>query len=166
MTGLPMSRYRVVIAYLCLVGVPLLGLAGLMRAGQRLVAPASIGGAWNVEVDFSTIGATRCAALLSSVKQPFLTVAQSGASFVATLNDQERTTLPGVLQDRTVTMGDSSGPPDANAANCARAIYFDATVHTQSEPRIIAGTLGIRCPGCGSVPFRAVRQRQNDKNNQ
>jgi hypothetical protein len=156
------SKYRITIAYACLVGMPLLGLAGLMRAGQHLVAPASISGAWNVEADFSTLGATPCTALLSSVKQPFLSVAQSGVSVVATLNDAERTTVPGSLHDRTLTMGDSSGPA-SKAANCTEAIYLDATVDTRGEPRVIAGTLGVRCVGCGSVPFRAVRLRQNDR---
>ncbi len=99
------------------------------------------------------------------MKQPFLTVAQSGASVVATLNDAERTTLPGILHDTTLTLGDSSGPANTKAANCADTIYLDATVNTRVEPRVIAGTLGIRCLGCGSVPFRAVRQRQNDKEN-
>jgi hypothetical protein len=158
-----MSTYRITIAYACLVGMPLLGLVAVMRVGRHLVAPASIGGAWNVEADFSTLGATPCTALLSSVKQPFLTVAQSGVNVVATLNDAERTTLSGVLHDRTLTMGDSSGPVNDTAASCARAIYLGATANPQGEPGVIAGTLGIRCLGCGSVPFRAVRQRQNNR---
>ncbi len=152
------------IAYLCLVGLPLVGLVALLRAGQGLVAPASIGGTWNVEADFSSLAAASCPTLLSP-KQPFLTLAQSGTDIVATFSDVERTTLAGVLHDTTLTLGDSSDLANNRAANCADAMYLDATVDTRVEPRVITGTVGIRCFGCGSVPFRAVRQQQNDNGN-
>jgi len=159
-----MSTNRITLAYLCLVGLPLVGLVGLLQAGQRLVAPASIGGTWNVQADFSTLAVTPCTALLE-VKQPFLTLAQSGSDIVATLNNAERTTLTGILHDMTLTVGDSSGRAANPAANCADAIYLDTTVDTRAVPRVITGTVGVRCPGCGSVPFRAVRQQQNDNGN-
>jgi hypothetical protein len=157
-----MSKYRMTIAYACLVGMPLVSLVGLLRAGQHLVAPVSIGGTWNVAADFSTLPATPCTTLLVSATQPFLTLAQSGGSVVATVNNVERTTLPGSLHDMTLTIGDTSGVANNTATNCADAIYLDATVDTRDVPRVIAGTVGIRCPGCGAVPFRAVRQQQND----
>jgi hypothetical protein len=159
-----MSTYRMAIAYLCLVGMPLVGLVGILRAGQRLVAPVSIGGAWNLEADFSALAATPCTTLLSA-KQPFLTLEQSGNSIVATVNNVEQTTLTGILHDMTLSMGAASGLANHQAANCTDAMYLDATVNTQAVPRVITGTLGVRCLGCGSVPFRAVRQRQNDNGN-
>ena len=159
-----MPTYRLAIAYLCLVGMPLVGLVGILRAGQRLVAPASIGGIWNVEADFSTLAATPCTTLLSA-KPPLLTLAQSGSSIVATLNNVEQTALTGILHDMTLTMGAASGLANSHAANCADTMYLDATVDTQAVPRVITGTIGVRCPGCGSIPFRAVRQQQNDNVN-
>jgi hypothetical protein len=159
---LSMSTYRMTLAYLCLVGMPLVGLMGVLRAGQRLVAPASIGGSWTMAADLSTLTATPCTTLLSA-KQPLLTLAQSGSSIVATLNDVERTTLTGTLHDTTLTMGEASGPPANAATSCADAMYLNATVDTRAVPRVITGVVGIHCPdpgsGCGSVPFRAVRQQ-------
>jgi hypothetical protein len=44
------SPLRTMVLYVGLVGVPLAGLVGVLRAGVGLAAPPAIGGAWVVEV--------------------------------------------------------------------------------------------------------------------
>jgi hypothetical protein len=41
-----MSKRKLIVAYVLLVGVPLLGLLGIVRAGQHLTPPISVGGTW------------------------------------------------------------------------------------------------------------------------
>lgn len=44
---------RSLLLYLALVGLPLAGLFGILRAGSRLEAPPAVGGAWRVEAPAS-----------------------------------------------------------------------------------------------------------------
>jgi hypothetical protein len=43
------TKRGLIFAYILLVGAPLLGLAGIVAAGQQVRAPALIAGAWTVE---------------------------------------------------------------------------------------------------------------------
>src|SRR3954469_23378219 len=92
---------RIAVAYLCLVGVPLLGVLGVLRAGQRLAAPVAVNGTWTVQADLSGLGGTACTQLLAEVRQPFLSVAQSGGHLVLTFNNAQRTAITGTLDDAT-----------------------------------------------------------------
>jgi hypothetical protein len=155
-----MSRKKLVAAYVLLVGVPLLGLLGILRAGQRLGAPASVGGTWNLEEDLTPLAGSACKGALDNINQPFFTASQSGALLTFTLNNPEQTTLPGSIRQGTVTMGSESSAKDASH-DCARpqAIHFQATLSQQGLQRLLTGTLTIAgCPDCPALPFRAVRQ--------
>jgi len=153
-----MPRAQLIAAYLLLVGAPLLGLLGILRSGQRLAAPASVGGAWNLEGQFSTLTDAACRELISDIGRPFFTISQSGSRLTFTLNNPQQTTLPGTIRQSTVTMGESFA--NGSSLGCAhpQAIHFQAGLSEQGIQRALAGTLTMAgCAQCAPVPFRAVR---------
>src|SRR5262249_17892730 len=74
------SKAKLIISYVCLVGMPLLALLGILRAGQSLYAPPSLGGSWYLEADLGNLANGPCRDLLGRVTQPFMTICQSGAN--------------------------------------------------------------------------------------
>lgn len=157
-----MFKRKLVLAYVFLVGLPLLGLLGILRAGQHLSPPISVGGVWNLEADFSPLASAPCRQLLASVNQPFLSIAQSGTNLVFSLNTPQRTALPGTIQGTTLTMGSERARATEGAnGNCGdpQTIYLKAVINRQGEERLLTGILGINgCEECVPVSFRAVRQ--------
>ncbi|HXJ92588.1 MAG TPA: hypothetical protein VMT20_06860 [Terriglobia bacterium] len=163
-----MSRKRLIAAYVLLVGAPLLGLLGILRSGQRLAAPASVGGTWNLEGDLAPLAGSRCAAAFANISQPFFAISQSGSRLTFTLNNPEQTTLPGTMRQNAVTMGSESSREEASG-DCAhpQAIRFQAALSRQGPQRSLTGTLTVAgCPDCPALPFRAVRQHPPVKDGQ
>src|SRR6267378_4265967 len=93
---------RAVLLYLVLVGLPVLGIFGLLRVGQTLSAPISLAGRWNAQLSVAS-------PLGSSVGDPLihpgptvLSITQSGPQVFLTFDDIQKTTLIGNVQDLTI----------------------------------------------------------------
>lgn len=156
-----MSASRLIVAYACLVGMPLFGLANILRVGERLVAPASVEGLWTGEADLRAVAGTSCGEWLARVRQPFMTVTQSGNRAVVTLNDPPRTTFSGTVEGASLTAVGDLGPATSDGGRCdeSRAISLKATVERRGQPRVLVGALSVSgCAACGPVPFHATRQ--------
>lgn len=152
-----MSRRKLMIAYACLVGIPLLGLIGIVHEGEGRNAPASVGGSWNVNGDFAAWAGKPCADLLAAGGQPTLSISQSGSMLSVVLGDAQATPLSGTIQGRTVTAGADDPKPSATA-DCRAAVRLNATVEKDENERTLAGTLELNtCASCAPVAFRAVR---------
>ncbi len=155
-------------AYACLVGIPLLGLIGIVRAGRRLVAPLSVGGNWNIEADFALWADKPCGDLLAGARQPALSISQSGDRLVIALNNRQATELIGTIRATFLRAG-SEDPPASGIDNCSAAqpIGVTATVKNQGEQRTLTGTLRLNtCEACPPVAFRAVRQPAQKKDDE
>lgn len=155
-----MSKRKLIVAYICLVGTPLLGLLGILRAGQHLTPPVSVGGAWYLEADSGALASGPCRDLLASVSQPFLSIFQSGTNLVFSLNNPQKTTLPGTIQGAEVTMSREDAPVAGETGACAdpQAIQLKAAVGNQDGQRVLTGTLAVQgCAACQPIQFRAVR---------
>jgi hypothetical protein len=124
-----------VAAYLLLVGVPVLGLLGILEAGRGISAPLSIGGDWAIELD----PAARCANSPAGLRQPALSISQSGTQALITLNDGHATTLDATVQGATLAAGS-----------------LTAAISGKPGERVLEGTMNF--DGCAPVTFRAVRQ--------
>jgi hypothetical protein len=154
-----MFTRRLVVSYVLLVGLPLVLLLTILRAGSHLKAPLSVGGAWTVTADLTPIADTRCKELLEIIKQPFINVSQSGTKLIFNLNNRAGTTIPGAIQDATLTMAEDSALSSTGGCTDPRAIYLKAKVENQGHERIMAGILGFRgCGACAPVSFHAVRK--------
>lgn len=143
-----------VIAYIILVGLPLLGLAGVLRSGRTLNAPFSVDGAWKIETIANRSSA--CGNLLSSIANAPVTISQSGKSAVIGLKSGKTTT--GTL-DGTILKAQFAGADNPTAADCSdRSLALTATVDPRAEPRTLSGALSV--DGCAScvLEFRATRQ--------
>ena len=122
------------VAYLVLVGLPMLGLLGILEAGRNISAALAIGGDWNLEFAADP----QCASGSATLRQPALSISQSGREAQITLNDGHATTLPAILNGNVVS-----------------AKLLTATVTGKPESRTIEGRISLA--GCAPVAFRAVR---------
>jgi hypothetical protein len=121
-----------------LVGLPVLGLLGILEAGRGIAAPPAISGDWTV--DFGASGA--CG--VGRWRQPALSISQSGTDAIITINDGRTTAF-----EATVNGGMLTG---------AR---LSATISGKPGARVLEGKLNL--DGCSPVAFRAVRQVASKK---
>jgi hypothetical protein len=124
-----------VAAYLLLVGMPVLGLLGILEAGRGIPAPPSISGDWALEFD----PAAPCANGPASLRQPALSISQSGTEALITMNDGHATTLEATIDGTTLT-----------------AKWLTASIAGKLGARTLEGKMHF--DGCAPVAFRAVRQ--------
>ena len=156
-----MSRRKLMIAYACLVGIPLLGLIGIVHVGQGRNAPASVGGSWNVAGDFAAWAGKPCADLLAAGGQPTLNISQSGSMLSIALGDAQAARLNGTIQGSTLTAGANPESPGTSrgSSSCDASIRMKATASKDGDQRTLTGTLQLNtCASCAPVAFRAVRQ--------
>jgi hypothetical protein len=146
-----------IVAYILLVGVPLLGLAGVLKAGHALTAPISIDGTWALETSPATLFG-------QTLQNSLLTISQSGNGLVVSLNNGLNTTgtgtLAGAAMDATLSM------PSTAADHCGSdaTLALKATIDSKVEPRTMLGTISVK--GCGSsaeLSYRAVRQSRSTR---
>ena len=122
-------------AYLLLVGVPVLGLLGILEAVRGIAAPPSISGDWTLQFD----PAAPCANGPASLRQPALSISQSGTGALITVNDGHATTLEASIDGSTLT-----------------AKSLTASIAGKPGERTLEGKMHF--DGCAPVAFRAVRQ--------
>jgi len=118
-----------------LVGVPVLCLFGILEMGKGIAAPPSIGGEWTVQFD----PAANCGGALARLRQPALSISQSGRGALITLNDGRSTTFPATLTGATLT-----------------AASLTATLAGKPGERVLEGQFDF--DGCAPVGFHAIRQ--------
>jgi hypothetical protein len=112
-----------------------MGLLGILEAGRRIPAPLSIAGEWTIEFD----PAATCANGPAGLRQPALSISQSGTEALITVNDGHATTLEATVKGPTLT-----------------AKLLTATIAGKLGERTLEGKMNF--DGCAPVPFRAVRQ--------
>ncbi len=147
---------RSISLYLVLVGAPLLGLLLILRAGERLVPPRSIGGTWELDDRSVEQLGTACPSFEFRERPAVLVVAQSGTRAEVKLADRRRTSLAVTLD------GDSlAGALDlAPGRGCAAGpVAFRARVAGAAGAERMTGTLGaVDCAQCPAAGFVAVRR--------
>lgn len=141
-----------VVAYIILVGLPLLALAGVLRSGRHLSAPLSVDGSWKIDAGQSSVAHHPCGAVSSLINSPLL-ISQSGRS----LEVEFKGTSAGTASLNGTDLKSSMSVDDSSCGN--GQMILAATVDPKSEPRSLAGKLSFPgCQSCTPVEFRAVRQ--------
>jgi hypothetical protein len=154
-----------VLLYLVLVGLPVLGILGLLRVGQTLSAPISLAGTWTAQLslpdlDSSTGGPGR------HPSQPMvLTITQSGSHVVLMFDDDQRTTLVGKIQGATIdaaTLAHHGGTAAIYASDFGSIPRsFRASIDRQAEPHRLVGVLVMdRGRLHTEVPIVAVQKEE------
>jgi hypothetical protein len=148
-----------IVAYIVLVGLPLAGLAGVLRSGRNLAAPISVDGAWKVEADATHLTNLSCASSLGFLANASLLISQSGKSLVVSYA-HAKSTNAGSIDGRNLK-AELVPLPDSVTAGCGseKTVILTAIVDPKTEPRSLTGSLSIPgCPSCAPVEFRATRQ--------
>lgn len=155
-----------VVAYVLLVALPLLGLAGVLKSGRSLVAPISVDGVWKIEAEAGRLSSQSpspspsCDQTVSSLAAGSLAISQSGKGLVLTFSNGSKTVASGVLEGKSLT---ASFVPARDASRDNRCgdqlITLAAVIDPRIEPRSLNGVLSVNgCPSCAPLEFRAVRQ--------
>ena len=141
-----MIKNNLTSGYVLFVGIPLLILIGVLRAGAGLSAPLAVSGDWTIEPTANT-----CAGPLAEAGPSTLSIYQTGADLIVAFNDPGKTTLAGKLEG-----GQISAVSSATAA-CA-PIHLEAAILGKPGRRSLQGRLLFDgCAACAPVPFRAVK---------
>ena len=152
-----------VVAYVLLVGLPLLGLAGVLRTGRTLRAPISVDGVWKMDASAAHTSAQPssaqpCDKVLSSLVGGPMGISQSGSRLVLTFN-ASKTITSATLEGRTLK---TTFPPaqDASGATACghQKLALTAMVDPTTDPRSLSGQLTVNgCEACAPLDFRATR---------
>ena len=146
---------KTVITYGMLVGLPILGVLLILRLGQNLTPPLSVGGQWSMALSPSALSLTEagCTAAGEDFTSVTLAIAQSGPKLVLTLDTDPTTQLAGVITEVRVNANAQTSKPATGPA----ITQLEATVDRAAEPDQLVGALTL--PGCSTpLPFTAVRQ--------
>jgi len=169
-----MKKRKLVTDYILFVGIPLLALVGILRAGKHLTAPVALHGNWSVLADFSPWQGVPCGALLINTRPLLLRIDQSGSDLTLTLNDPARTTLPGIIDGFSLSTTFSAGrggtaPAPRPDAGClgSQSLRIQAAVKQHEKQRSLAGTFNLDgCASCPAIAFSATRQMPTGRTQQ
>lgn len=148
-----------VLAYIFLVGLPLLGLVAVLKGGRTLTAPFSVDGSWKVES--SHPASSSCSDFISATDTP-ISISQSGPSLVIALNGGLRT-ASGTLKGKVITAqfaGTATNGREKSSTGCGDgSLVLNAALDPLTEPRTIQGTFSAPdCVLCVPIEFHAIRQ--------
>lgn len=149
---------RSVLLYIVLVGLPVLGVLGILRVGSRLAAPPHLGGVWSAGLGPTAQLVPPCVELAHDA--PAFHVAQSGVHVAVTLNDPSRTEI-GARLDGKRLWGHAARLP---LLGTARSACPDASLELAADvvgeggtPSLVGHLWAARCAACEPVSFRAER---------
>ena len=152
-----------VAAYLVLVALPVLGLAGVLRSERNLAAPIAVGGLWRIQIEAAKLAALPCGRSLFTSQGADFTISQSGKNF--TLN-RVNSLMPGgsgQIEGTAMKATISTSAEGAQEASCGagRSFSLTATVDRKANPLSLEGQLSVDdCSTCLPVEFRANREDQ------
>jgi hypothetical protein len=147
------------LAYILLVGLPIVGLVAVLRTGRTLKAPISVDGAWQLQADPVRLAALPCGKALTDVDSA-LVISQSGSNFTLNISNVPKSRGFGVLGGRNLTASLTPGEEWSAQTSCAgNELALTATIDPNTAPHALTGTLSVKnCPSCDAVEFRATRQ--------
>lgn len=150
------TNTRFVVAYIFLVGVPLLCLAGVLKSGRGMSAPISIDGTWNIEANLTSVGNRSCASAVSSVLSSPLLISQSGLKLVVSSAKAKTASLATIDGTR---INAALVPATDSGCGSDQTLILVADVNPNTTPRTLQGHLASSdCTSCAPIEFRATRQ--------
>lgn len=149
-----------ILLYVGLVGIPILGILGLLQMGQRLSAPISLAGKWSAQL---TPPNSHEFAGEDSLLRPgptTLNITQSGPNLLLSFEQDPKSTFAGNIRDVTIDAGMvRQGATPTRTSNGTIAIYFHGRVDHQTKPDRLVGVLIFEDGSSRTeVPLTAIRQ--------
>lgn len=148
-----------VIAYILLVGLPLVGLAGVLKTGRTIKAPVSIDGTWKIDSTSPRAGGQFCEKAIAALSTSSFAISQSGKTLTVTLHNPAKTSGQGFLED--TNLGAALATTDSSISDCpaGQILILTASIAPNTNPRSMTGSLSVKdCPSCAGIEFHAVRQ--------
>jgi hypothetical protein len=157
---------KLIIPYLLLVGLPLLGLMGVLGVGRGVTPPPSVGGIWDVQVDHRTGEAQHCAVWSEFTRSSTLEIMQSGRYLTLTLGSQPKISVQATLDGGSLISASSSQSSKLERDCSSDAgLLLIAKMDAAAKPQVISGTVSASgCPACGSINFLATRRTSSSVN--
>jgi hypothetical protein len=156
------SNQNFLAAYVFMVGLPLLGILGVLESGRKLAAPATLSGSWTLTVSASEAPAG-CADWLDASHHSPMEISQSGRYLTLVLGRDAKRSASAILDGTLLATEPASSPTPTNSADhsgaCAGSDVFSmqATIGPKTEPRGMSGVLTLDgCATCAPVKFNAV----------
>jgi hypothetical protein len=155
---------RPVLWYVVLVGIPVAAMLGILRLGERLVAPRAAHGQYSVA--FDSAGAGHCLSALVADQEKQLNIAQSGPKLDVTFGTIE---FFGTIQgDSIYAAAQTRDNALLRAANCltvdAVAVSAALPARGATDTQLVGSFLFPGCTTCPAVPFRATRLPDRSRN--
>jgi hypothetical protein len=156
-----------ILLYLFLVGVPLLGIVGLLQVGQSLSAPISLAGKWTAQLVPAQPQDLASEDWLLGGGSTTLSITQSGPNFRLTFDDTPGKVFEGSIREMTINARvlDRGGAATTNPSNVrTTAVAFRGrvvrgTVDRQVQPDRLIGVLIFGDgPSRAEVSLTAMRQ--------
>ena len=151
-----------IIAYIFLVGLPMLGLIGILKSTRDVAAPLSDDGVWIVETDYQQATQLPCVNFPPTFS---LVISQSGQELIFDLHGVPRDGR-GRIEGNAIQASFLHQDEWARQVRCKDISMFTlvARVDPKAEPRTLAGTFSaIGCSTCLPVQFRAARKDSSTK---
>ena len=152
------SNRNFAIAYVFLVALPIAGLAGILRSGRNLKAPASIDGVWMINTVRTVETPSSCVSTFGLNVDAQVALSQSGRNFEIST---DKITGTGIVEGSTLRASLRSVRPRRAVANCGSndSLILTATLDAAASPHALSGVLSVPgCPSCESVEFHATKQ--------
>jgi hypothetical protein len=158
-----MSQFnrKFVFAYVVLVALPLVALAGILRSGRTLTAPPSVDGIWSLQIDSTQLDSLPCGKTLAATPDKSIAISQSGKTFVLSFANGPKALGSGTVEGTSLhaSLTPSTDWSAENGCGSGRSLTLLATVDKATTPRSLAGMLAVgNCPTCRTVEFHAVEQ--------
>jgi hypothetical protein len=144
--------------YFVMVGIPIVGVFGILRLGKDLKPPISVGGVWNVEVRSPPAGALPCNNFGSNPR--ILTISQSGPHLSLEFDSPNETKLSGEINDEIIGARSQVG---RTASGPEPVLQLQARVDRQPGFHVLEGVLTVsNCSPEAQLSFRAIREPKSD----
>jgi hypothetical protein len=155
------SNRNFLFAYVLLVALPVVGLAGVLRRGRNLSASTSVGGTWKINASPDQLAGLPCGKSLLAANSAF-TVSQSGKAFTLNTPNSALSATTGTVEGNTISATLIPSAVAAKENGCGgQSLSLKGTVDTKASPLSMQGTLRVQdCPGCAAVDFRGIRDEQ------
>jgi hypothetical protein len=156
---------KVILLYIALVGLPLIGVAGVLQLGQHLRPPVSVSGTWGVQISSQPAHSTECKTFQAGFDRMLLDISQSGQWLVVAVGNADKAMaaeLIGEIDRQTIIAEARAGARLEPSA--AFATGLQAKLDRQSGADRLLGVLRLAC--CrphAEVTFVASRQHKDHK---
>lgn len=153
------TNKKLIIAYVCFVVLPLLGLVGILNYGRRLTAPISVAGVWHFETGPNGLAGLPCVREDAISHDGSITISQSGKVLTFIVGGEPNLAAMGSIEGNTITAELTAKAPQRTGCGNDRTVTLRATVARGTVLESLVGVLNLEdCLSCVPVGFHAVRQ--------